>query len=244
MPRGGELSISIKRVQVGDNVASSHGCVKPGSYALLSVTDSGAGMDPATLEKRFEPFFTTKEVGKGTGLGLAVVYGIIKQHDGYLKVSSEQGSGTSFRIYLPIVSAESPREEVAHTEEPPRRGTETILFAEDDESVREPIRSILELERYTVIVAVNGKDAVEKFMESKDEISLLLFDLIMPDKNGKEAYDEIKAIRPEVKAIIASGYAPEFIREKILLDSGIELMHKPILPHLLLKRVRAQLDAP
>src|SRR5574340_481418 len=147
-------------------------------------------MDEETRKHIFEPFFTTKEVGKGTGLGLAVVYGIIKQHEGYVNVYSEPGKGTTFRIYLPLIASEAREEGKAHKEEPPARGTETILVAEDDESLRKLSSIVLTQFGYTVIEAVDGEDAVRQFMENKDRIQLLLFDLIMPKINGKEARSE------------------------------------------------------
>ena len=219
-----------------------HGYGKPGCYALLTISDTGEGMDEETRQKIFDPFFTTKEVGKGTGLGLAVVYGIIKQHEGFINVYSEPGTGTSFKIYLPLISSDVLEEEITYEKESPTQGTETILLAEDDESVRELVSTVLEQQGYTVIQAVDGKDAVKKFMENRETIHLLLSDLIMPKMHGKEAYDEMKKWRPELKAIFVSGYAPDVIRQKMLLESNVMLIHKPILPYALLKKVRSLLD--
>jgi PAS domain S-box-containing protein len=242
MVKGGDLIISVEQINLGDDFVDMHGYGKPGCYALLTISDTGEGMDEETRQKIFDPFFTTKEVGKGTGLGLSVVYGIIKQHEGFINVYSEPGTGTSFKIYLPLISSDVLEEEITYEKESPTQGTETILLAEDDESVRELVSTILEQQGYTVIQAVDGKDAVKKFMENRETIHLLLSDLIMPKMHGKEAYDEMKIWRPELKAIFASGYAPDIIRQKMLLESSVVLIHKPILPYALLKKVRSVLD--
>jgi polar amino acid transport system substrate-binding protein len=181
-------------------------------------------------------------VGKGTGLGLAVVYGIIKDHEGFINVYSEPGEGTTLRIYLPLISSEVRGEEIAPEEETLAKGTETILLTEDDESVRKLISIVLKQEGYTVIEAVDGEDAVKKFMENRETIHLLLSDLIMPKMNGIEAYDEMKVWRPGLKAIFVSGYAPDVIRRKMSLESGVVLISKPIMPYALLKKVRSLLD--
>jgi two-component system cell cycle sensor histidine kinase/response regulator CckA len=242
MAKGGDLMISSEQINLGHDFVAIHGYGKPGGYALLTISDTGEGMDGKTREKIFEPFFTTKEVGKGTGLGLSAAYGIIKQHEGFISVYSEPGIGTSFKIYLPIISSEVRGEEKSDAEASLTRGTETILLVEDDESVRVLVRIVLEKQGYTVIEAVDGMDAVKKFMENKDKIHLLLSDLIMPNMNGKEAYDEMRVWRPELKAIFSSGYAPDLVREKMWLESGVVLISKPIMPYALLKKVRTLLD--
>jgi two-component system, cell cycle sensor histidine kinase and response regulator CckA len=242
MAGGGDLIISVEQTTLGNDFVTIHRYGKPGRYALVTISDTGHGMDAVTRKNIFEPFFTTKEVGKGTGLGLAVVYGIVKQHDGLINVYSEPGIGTTFKLYLPIISSELREEEADKEEEPLARGTETILLAEDDESVRDLARYILEQQGYTVIKAVDGIDAVKKFMEYKDTIHLLLFDLLMPNMNGKEAYEEIKTIKPGIKVLFVSGYAPDFIRQKLLIESGVALVYKPIAPHALLKEVRTLLN--
>jgi PAS domain S-box-containing protein len=242
MTNGGDLVINSEHIILDDGFAAVHGYGKPGRYALLTISDSGEGMDKETSDKIFEPFFTTKEVGKGTGLGLSVVYGIIKQHDGFINVYSEPGAGTTFKIYLPIISSEVHREEIALEEESLARGTETILLAEDDEQVRDLVRAVLEQQGYTVIEAVDGADAMKKFMESTETIHLLLSDLIMPKMNGKEAYDEMKKKQHGLKVIFASGYAPDIVRQKMLLENNTSLIYKPISPHALLTKVRTVLD--
>ena len=242
MLTGGVFSVTVEHVRLDDEFISVHGYGRPGAYALISVSDTGTGMNEETRRRIFEPFFTTKEVGKGTGLGLAVVYGIIKQHEGYINVYSEPGKGTTFRIYLPETSRGISEDKQAPEEAPPARGTETILLAEDDESVRKLVQAVLEDFGYTVITAVDGEDAVSKFLESMDKIQLLLFDLIMPKKTGKEAYDEIRRIKPGIKILFSSGYAPDIIRQRALVDDQVTVAYKPVLPADLLKKVRSALE--
>ena len=167
------------------------------SDLLLSVTDKGTGMDEETKQKIFEPFFTTKEVGKGTGLGLSIIYGIVKQHNGYINVYSEPGKGATFRIYFPIIKAAAEKEKAKDL--PDLSGkAEAILLAEDEPAVRDSIRKILEEFGYKVIDAEDGEDAVEKFAEHKDEIELLILDVVMPRKNGKETFEEIRKLKPGI----------------------------------------------
>ena len=200
------------------------GCGTRGADGMITVSDPGSGRDEETRKPIFEPFFTTKEVGKGTGLGLAVVYGIIKQHDGFINAYSEPGKGTTFRIYLPIVPSAVREETKTHQEEVPAQGTETVLVAEDDGALRKLSRTVLSENGYTVIEAVDGEDAVRKFKENRDKIHILLFDLIMPKMNGKEAYEEIRKLNPDMKVIFASGYAPDIVRQKVSLEKGSHLL--------------------
>ncbi|MHB8883125.1 MAG: PAS domain-containing protein [Thermodesulfovibrionales bacterium] len=244
MPNGGTFSVSTEAVCLDGRYIEVHGHDRPGTYALLTVADTGSGMDEKTKQHIFEPFFTTKKVGKGTGLGLAVVYGIIKQHNGYVNIYSEPGRGTTFMIYLPLIAASAAEEARAPQEECTARGTETILVAEDDEAVRRLMKSILSENGYTIIEAVNGEDALDKFRKNSDSIKLLLFDIIMPIKTGKEAYDEIRALRPDLKVIFSSGYAPEALRERGLLGDNASIIFKPVSPSELLKKVRCLLDQP
>ena len=241
MQKGGIFSITTTQVTFDEERISAHGYGKPGKYALIIVSDTGEGMDAATRQHIFEPFFTTKEPGKGTGLGLSVVFGIIKQHEGFVDVYSEPGQGTTFKVYLPLTS--SGVEQVdAREEPPPSRGTETILLAEDDAGVRNLTSTVLEGYGYTVIRASDGQAAVDTYRENKDHIQLLLFDIIMPKKSGKEAYDEIRAIRPDIKILFQSGYAPDLVRQKMLLDDEMPVIFKPVPPMMLLKQVRCVLD--
>ena len=242
MPNGGIVTVSTGIVTLDVGFTTAHGYGRPGRYALIIVSDTGGGMDKETLQHIFEPFFTTKDVGKGTGLGLAVVYGIIKQHDGHINVYSEPGQGTTFRIYLPLIEPETGEESSRQREDAPARGTETILLAEDNELVRDLAKAVLTEFGYTVIEAVDGEDAVRKFREHADSIQLLLFDMIMPILNGKEARDEIRKMKPGIKTIFASGYAPDIVRQKLADEDRIQLISKPMSPTELLRKVRSVLD--
>jgi two-component system cell cycle sensor histidine kinase/response regulator CckA len=242
MPNGGLFSIETSSIVLDSGFVAAHGFGKPGRYALVSATDTGVGMNEETRKKIFEPFFTTKEVDKGTGLGLAMVYGIIKQHDGFINVYSEPGKGTTFRIYLPLITPEAVEAQKAIEAEYPKGGTETILLAEDDANLRKLSVLILEQGNYTVITANDGDEAVKKFMENKDRIQLLLFDIIMPKKNGREAYEEIRQVMPDVPVLFASGYSPDMLRDKALIEKDSALIYKPVSPQNLLKKVREVLD--
>jgi two-component system cell cycle sensor histidine kinase/response regulator CckA len=242
MPKGGVFTLATEQVSFDKSFSTSHGYGKPGIYGVVTATDTGAGMDEETRLRIFEPFFTTKEVGKGTGLGMAVVYGIVNKHDGYIKVYSERGKGTTFRIYLPLIASVAGEVRMGSEAGHIRMGTESILLAEDDETVREIAVEILQDFGYEVIVAVDGEEAVRIYRENRDRIQLLLFDLIMPKKTGKEAYDEIREIEPDIKVIFSSGYAPEIIRQKGLMDNNITLIYKPYSRTDLLKKVRIVLD--
>jgi PAS domain S-box-containing protein len=242
MPQGGDLILQTERVVLSEKVFQGQGYGKPGHYALLTVSDTGAGFDEATKQHIFEPFFTTKEVGKGTGLGLAVVYGIIEQHDGFITVQSEPGRGTTFRIHLPLLSETSQRDADIIRDGELDRGSETILLAEDDAAVRGLVASALAEAGYTVIEAVDGSDAVQKFRERSATIDLLLFDLVMPRMGGKEAYDQISGERSGTKVIFTSGYAPDFARQKASLGDNPHLVQKPVTPRELLSVVRRVLD--
>ncbi|GFO59210.1 hypothetical protein GMST_15350 [Geomonas silvestris] len=241
MPQGGELVLQTERVVLSDDFVQARGLGRPGSYALLTASDTGEGFDESLGQHIFEPFFTTKEVGKGTGLGLAVVYGIVKLHEGFITAYSEPGRGTTFSIYLPLLS-EASQEDAVLREAPPARGSETILLAEDDLLVRNLVASVLQEAGYVVIEAVDGSDAVQKFREAPDAIDLLLFDLVMPRMSGKEAYDQIAKDRPGTKVIFASGYAPDIARQKASFGEGMHLVRKPVAPNELLRAVRKVLD--
>ena len=242
MPNGGCFSIVTERVRLDEAFVAAHGLGKPGMYARLTVSDNGIGMDDETRRQIFDPFFTTKDSDRGTGLGLSVVYGIIKQHDGLITVDSESGHGTTFRIYLPLT--ESMKNEIQKNTKQvkPERGVETILMAEDDETIRNMATSLLESFGYEVIAAVDGEEAVKKFRENSERIKLLLFDVIMPNKNGIAAYDEIKKMAPDIKIIFSSGYAIEDVHEKARDDANVIAIAKPYLPSSLLSLVRGLLD--
>ncbi|HVN97094.1 MAG TPA: PAS domain S-box protein [Syntrophorhabdaceae bacterium] len=239
MPKGGSLTIETKMVELDDEFRRIHGYGKPGVYVLLSVSDTGSGMDEKTREKIFDPFFTTKEVGKGTGLGLSTVYGIVKQHDGYITVHSEPGIGTTFHIYLPVAN-EAGKEE-SPSPAPAKEGNETILIAEDDETLRGLLSQILIAYGYTTIQAIDGVDAIEQFKKA-DKIDLLILDSVMPKRNGREAYEEIRKIRPDVKVLFTSGYTKDVILDKGIREEGLNFLGKPISPDTLLEKVRDVLD--
>ncbi|MEW6714145.1 MAG: ATP-binding protein [Nitrospirota bacterium] len=240
MPDGGVLTIAAEGMEMDREFLSTHGYGDPGPYVLLSFTDTGIGMDEEAKKKIFDPFFTTKKVGEGTGLGLAIVYGIVKQHNGYITVDSEEGKGTTFSIYFPLIDGKA--EDEAAEASAPAGGKETILIAEDDAAVREPLKATLEIFGYDVIETVNGEDAVAKFKENKERIKLLLFDVIMPKMNGKEAYEEIKQIAPDIKAIFTSGYTANTLQTKEILEKGLTFISKPVSPNNLSRKIREVLD--
>ena len=242
MPRGGLLTVETTTVIWDEEYVRALEYGVPGEYVLLAVTDTGDGMDKETVKRIFEPFFTTKEQGKGTGLGLSMAYGIIKQHNGYINVYSEKGSGSTFKIYLPLIDA--PAGEIkASTCERPRGGTETVLLAEDDDDVRAMFKSVLLEFGYRVIEAVDGEDALRKFHAAASEIGLILLDVIMPRKNGKEVYCEITQSHPGVKALFMSGYPADIVHTRCVLEEKLHFLSKPVPPSELLKKVREVLDA-
>jgi len=239
MPDGGLLLVETEALAIDEKRFKLYDSMGPGSFALVSVTDTGAGMDKEIREKIFEPFFTTKGPGKGTGLGLSVVYGIVKQHGGAIDVSSEPGKGTTFKIYLPIAasgSLETPMQSL------PQRGAETVLLAEDDPDIRRTAKDILEEFGYRVVEAENGEDALGAFHANANEISLLIFDVMLPKKHGMEVYEEIKALRPGIKVLFTSGYTANVIHEKGILKRGVNFISKPASPDEFLRKVRETLD--
>jgi CheY-like chemotaxis protein len=207
------------------------------------VADSGIGMDTETQRHIFEPFYTTKELGKGTGLGLAMAYGIIKKHDGFINVYSEPETGTIFKLYLPIVAGtaaadkKEPQEPVAL-----RGGTETILVCEDDAVLRKLAVNLLGYFGYQVIEAIDGQDAIEKFTAGKENIDLVFIDAIMPKKNGREARDAMKQVCPDIKTIFVSGYARDIFDGDSPFDEKTIFIHKPYSPNDLLSKTRELLD--
>jgi CheY-like chemotaxis protein len=243
MPAKGALTIETGRMVLDESFLSAHGYGLIGEYAMITVSDTGIGMDKETRRRIFEPFFTTKEQGKGTGLGLATVYGIVKSHDGFINVYSEPGKGTVFHIYIPLVrtgasEAEPEKQEPALL----AGGTETILLAEDDAILRKMTCTVLKHMGYTVIEAENGQEAVEKFIENKDIIRLVILDGIMPKMNGKEAHKEISALVPGVRCIFMSGYAEDIFTKDGILLAEVTFLSKPVTPSVLLGKVREVLD--
>jgi len=238
----GMVTIETGSKLISGPEAEKLGLETDGVFAHLSISDNGAGMDEETAKRIFEPFFTTKEVGKGTGLGLAMVYGIVQQHRGSISVVSTVGAGTRFDILIPT-TPEMPTEPSEPSGEAPPGGSETILLAEDQSEVRSFIRSLLEQYGYTVIEAVNGAEAVEVFSKT-GRVDLMLLDVMMPEMNGREALDAIRATTPGVKALFLSGYTGDVLSSQGILDSDVCLMTKPVSPWQLLRRVREILDSP
>jgi CheY-like chemotaxis protein len=236
MPRGGTFTIATGLQEAGAGPAGASG-----AHAVIIVSDTGKGMDEETRNRIFEPFFTTKEVGKGTGLGMAIVYGIIQQHKGSIRVSSTPGHGTTFTIEIPLVAVEASlgQDQVAQLEPP--SGTETILVAEDDPSVRNLVEMVLTKHGYQVILADDGQEVVDRFAMHQKGIGLVLMDIIMPRKNGIDAFDEIRKVRPDAKVLFTSGYTADFIQSRGMQE-GVELIMKPVQPLELLRRVREVLE--
>lgn len=239
MPKGGTLTIETDVTDMDGGFIRAHGFGEPGRYVLISVSDTGTGMDGATQEKIFDPFFTTKETGKGTGLGLATVYGITKQHNGYITVYSEPNRGTTFHIYLPATMTKVDEEHDTMT--PIVRGNETILIAEDDEEVRHIMRDVLHEYGYKTIEAIDGEDAIDIFKQHHD-IDLIIADSVMPRKNGREVYEEIHGIDPHIKVIFTSGYTKDVILDKGIEDKKFDFIGKPLILDKLLQKVREVLD--
>ncbi len=238
MPNGGKLTISTKNLQLDE----ASGEIPPGSYALISVADTGCGMDEKTIAHIFEPFFTTKEVGKGTGLGMAIVYGIIKKHDGFITVNSVVDRGTTFHIYLPLKPIQS-KKRIQEESVKPLSGSETILLIEDDGTVRHAIRSILEEFGYRVIEAADGAEGVDLFSRENGKVQAVLCDLVMPKKNGRETVAEIRRIRPGTKVMFMSGYEADVLERKGSVAPDIPLLLKPVRPAELLSKLRQVIDS-
>lgn len=239
MPEGGRLALRTSVIQFEEAAAPG---LKTGLYALLSVSDSGVGMDDETMDKIFEPFFTTKGVGKGTGLGLSIAYGIVKQHKGHLGVESEPERGATFSVYLPLAGEKA--ESAEHVDPGlPSGGRETLLVAEDDAEVREFTRKILEEFGYRVLLASDGDEAVGKFIEHSDEVKLVLTDVVMPKKGGREVVSTIKRLNPKVRCIFITGYAADFHQKKDFVAEGLNYISKPVFPGELLRKIRQELDS-
>jgi two-component system, cell cycle sensor histidine kinase and response regulator CckA len=242
MPRGGHLTVETKEVVLGEDSGSRLVAVTPGPHVMLSVCDTGTGMDEETLERIFEPFFTTKEAGKGTGLGLSTVYGIVKQSGGYIEVESEVGRGTIFRVYFPR-AGEGAREYRRGAEpEEVLRGGETVLLTEDEETVRRLAREVLEIYGYRVLEAANGGAAFLICERHEGPIHLLVTDVVMPEMSGRELADRLARLRPDMKVLYMSGYTDGAIVSQGVLEEGADFIHKPFAPDALARKVREVLD--
>ena len=241
MPEGGRLTVVVENRRLDTDACRSYEEMLPGRYVALTVSDSGLGMDEQTRTRIFDPFFTTKGMGRGTGLGLSTVYGIVRQHEGHIFVASEPGKGSVFEIFFPSSSAIE--EKVEESEDVPAPGgTETILLAEDDEIVARLAAKILNGAGYSVLVVRDGRTAVEEFASLNGEIALVILDAVMPVLNGKQAWDEMRQKAPDLKALFITGYPVDGMHERFVLDREIQVMQKPFTPGDLLRRVRSILD--
>jgi len=242
MPDGGILTFETTHATLDEEYCKLHVGAKPGDYVMLSVSDTGQGMDHETLNHIFEPFYTTKEAGKGTGLGLAMVYGMVKQHGGYIVGYSEPGMGTTFKIYLPVTATETKTETPAKKLIIPR-GTEIVLLVDDEEMLRDLGKRILERSGYTVLTAANGKDALNIYGKQRSEISLVILDLIMPEMGGKQCLGELLKIDSQVKVLIASGYSAAGETKKAIESGARGFVGKPYDMRHMLNAVREVLDS-
>jgi CheY-like chemotaxis protein len=240
MPHGGSLTITTNLAKIDEAFMKTHSFGTEGEYVRLSVSDTGIGIDESTMKRIFEPFFTTKEVGKGTGLGLASAYGIVKQHKGYITVSSLLSQGTTFDIYLPLIK--TPSREKAPAKGTSKGGTETILIVEDDRDVRNMLTSILQSQGYSTIEAGDGDDAIRVHHEHQERIDLIILDVVMPGRNGREVLDEITRADPGVKAIFVSGYTGDVVIDKGIHRDNRDFLPKPLSIPALLGKVREVLD--
>jgi signal transduction histidine kinase/CheY-like chemotaxis protein len=241
MPCGGRLSIETGEIVLDEKYAESHGGIQPGDYAVLTVTDTGVGMDQAVRERIFEPFFTTKEAGKGTGLGLSTVYGIIKQHRGHINVYSEPGKGTTFKIFFPLVSGQVEERALKETKTL-TGGTEKILIVDDDPSIRRLVVDTLEPLGYTLEVAACGEEALQISRTTKEDIQLVLSDVVMPGMNGRQLVTILRQERPGIKAILMSGYPNHVAVSTGDLEPGVVFINKPFPPISLTDKIRTLLD--
>jgi CheY-like chemotaxis protein len=241
MPEGGRITVETLNVTLDENYARSHVGVVPGDYVMIAVSDTGEGMDQETKRRIFEPFFTTKEKGKGTGLGLAMVYGIIKQAGGDIWVYSEIGKGTTFKLYFPRVQGRPTEAQPAGGMIAAHEGDETILVVEDETGVRELTAKMLQRMGYTVLTASSGSEAMEISERHPGEIALLLTDVVMPGMSGAQLASELVRKRPGLKVIYVSGYTENTVTHHGVLDAGVDFLAKPFTREDLARKVRATL---
>jgi PAS domain S-box-containing protein len=241
MPQGGSIVVETSNVTLDRNFCALEPEARPGEYSMLSVTDTGTGMDRATLDRIFEPFFTTKEFGKGTGLGLATVYGIVTQHGGFMQVRSEVGNGSTFRAYFPV-SNQDAEGRSAPESRPLQRGSETILIAEDHEGLRQVAHETLAGLGYQVILATDGEDAIREFSAHRNRINLALLDVMLPKISGTEVFARIRNESPDLPVIFATGYSSDAAQLDRVRERGLPILQKPYSPRDLAYRVREALD--
>jgi CheY-like chemotaxis protein len=242
MPTGGSLIIDTTNFTFDERFCAMQPLAHLGSYTVLAVTDSGTGMDAATLDRIFEPFFTTKELGKGTGLGLATIYGIVRQHNGFIQVYSELGLGSTFRVYLPVADVVTEASRPAEIPQPVRGGTETLLVAEDHEGLRQLAIETLSGLGYEVIVATDGEQALAEFQRNCSRISLILLDVVMPKLSGPEVYERICAHAPGFPVVFATGYSADIAMLQKAQAKGLPILQKPYAPRDLARKIRETLD--
>ena len=242
MPNGGTIAIETSSVTLDEEYVDSHSSVRPGQYVMLSVSDTGCGMDEKTMSHIFEPFFTTKMPGQGTGLGLSTVYGIVKQSDGYIWVYSEPGKGTTFKIYFHQFEPDTEKKETSAPAAESQGGSETILVVEDDASLRKLTTSVLGSMGYKVLEAPDAESALTLASDPNQPIDLLLTDVLMPKMSGVELSIELQKMRSELKVLLMSGYAGNLVAKDRSIDQEMELIEKPFTRHGLLAKVRAALN--
>ncbi len=243
MPQGGTLTVTTGDIELDGRYAEGHPGSRPGRYSVLEVTDTGCGMDQATVKNIFEPFFTTKEVGQGTGLGLATVHGIVKQSGGSIDVASEPGRGTTFRVYLPRTEEGTPSGESHPGPPTAATGSETILVVEDDGAVRAMTRHVLERHGYTVLEASRGAEAVRLAEQERGPIHLVLTDVVMPSAGGRQVAERVAELRPGIKVLYMSGYTDDIVVRHGVVSDQVAFLQKPFTPGMLLPKVREVLDA-
>jgi two-component system cell cycle sensor histidine kinase/response regulator CckA len=242
MPQGGRLTIETRNVELGEEYCRTHSEVPPGPYVLLMVSDTGCGMTAEVKARLFEPFFTTKEVGKGTGLGLAVIHGVVKQAGGHVEVSSETGVGTTFKVYLPRVG--QPAQSGTSAAEVPPQGTETVLMVEDDEGVRLLTRHMLKGFGYTVLEAASGADALRIAGKHAEPVHLVITDVVMPGMSGRQVAAEMASLHPEARVLFVSGYTDDAVVRHGVLQEGVHFLPKPFSSIGLARKIREVLDSP
>jgi CheY-like chemotaxis protein len=243
MPHGGTLTIAVSSVVLSETDSAMRPGTAPGPHAVLTVADTGLGMDPSTMEHIFEPFFTTKDKGKGTGLGLSTVFGIVRQHGGHLSARSEPGKGSTFTIHLPLTDA-SPmaQADAASPTPPPAGGCETILIVEDNAAVLRMAQEMLTALGYNVITAENGRRCLELLGTYGEPIDLLLTDVVMPGMDGRRLYERLSADLPGLRVVYMSGYTDDLIAHHGVLDEGIAFLQKPFTVDSLARKIRETLD--
>ncbi|MEW6117232.1 MAG: ATP-binding protein [Nitrospirota bacterium] len=251
MPKGGALELRTSLLLLDQEYEGRYAAVPPGSYMMLSVRDTGMGIEPENLDRIFEPFFTTKEKKKGTGLGLAIVHSIIMQHNGYIDVESAPGAGTTFKVFFPTVEREcgegvaaddggfEPRNQAQQFS---LRGSETILVVEDNALLRNFLETFLQHQGYTVLAAEDGEEAIARFAEHKSNIDMAILDVVLPKKNGKEVYEAIRAVKPEIKVLFISGHTDNIIDGAGIRQGGLEFLAKPLDMHTFLTKVQSMLQ--